>query len=132
MNNGKRDMTENTWPDPARPGVPLNPQQPGKHWLRSPEGELCLSVWFVTDNPKHSFWEKGPGWSSPPAIARRGWAYLGPCLTPEEVQAKDARIAELEGALRDARAKYIELDDKDAAEAMAKIINRALGHDERD
>ena len=42
------------------------------------------------------------------------------------VEAAD-RIAELEAALRDARARYIELDDKEAAEAMAKIINEALG-----
>ena len=37
------------------------------------------------------------------------------------------RIAELEAALRDARARYVELDDKEAAEAMAEIINKALG-----
>jgi hypothetical protein len=36
-------------------------------------------------------------------------------------------VAELEAALRDARARYIELNDKDAAEAMVKIINKALG-----
>lgn len=44
-----------------------------------------------------------------------------------EVVAMQKRVAELEGALRNARARYIELSDKDAAEAMAEIINEALG-----
>lgn len=43
------------------------------------------------------------------------------------IKAQAARIAELEAALRDARARYVELDDKEAAEAMAEIINKALG-----
>jgi hypothetical protein len=39
------------------------------------------------------------------------------------------RIEALEAALRNARARYVELDDKEAVEAMAKIINEALGDD---
>jgi len=44
-----------------------------------------------------------------------------------EITRLRARVAELEGALRDARARYVELNDKDAAEAMVKIITEALG-----
>jgi len=41
-----------------------------------------------------------------------------------ELQAENARLRE---ALHKARARYVELDDKDAAEAMAQIITEALG-----
>ncbi len=41
-------------------------------------------------------------------------------------RAESARLREV---LHKARAKYIALDDKDAAEAMAKIITEALGDD---
>jgi hypothetical protein len=87
MNSLTKQQCE--WPDPARPGWPLHPERPGKHWLRSPGGEIYLSVWYVTANPNHSFWEKGPGWSSPEANARSGWTYLGPALTPDEVAKRE-------------------------------------------
>ena len=45
----------------------------------------------------------------------------------DALQAKNARLRE---ALHKARAKYVELDDKDAAEAMAEIITEALGDGE--
>lgn len=45
-----------------------------------------------------------------------------------EAERKEAadRIEALEAALRNARARYVELDDKQAAEEMAKIISEAL------
>lgn len=150
-------MSKTTWPFPGRPGVPLNPERDGWHWVSL----------LGSDHPQIM------EWFSDAMVWAEGWTvgacalhlrYLGPCLTPEEaaalqaradrnaaeyarvddkarlaeflhkqeIAAKDARIAALEAALRDARAKYIELDDKDAAEAMADIINKALGHDECD
>ena len=46
---------------------------------------------------------------------------------PEGLLAEAAdRIEQLEAALRNARARYVELDDKQAAEEMAKIISEAL------
>ena len=50
-------------------------------------------------------------------------------LTAERdaLQAENARLRE---ALHNARAKYVELDDQDAAEAMAEIITEALGDGE--
>jgi hypothetical protein len=97
------------WPDPARPGWPLHPERPGKHWLRSPDGMFCFSVWFVTDNPNESFWERGPGWSSPAAIARKGWTYLGPCLIPDEVAAIKARSVKLAGIVGTLKAERDQL-----------------------
>ena len=45
----------------------------------------------------------------------------------EELEEAQDRIEELEAALRNARARYIELSDEDAVEAMMAIINGALG-----
>ena len=45
----------------------------------------------------------------------------------EELEEAQDRIEELETALRNARARYIELSDADAVEAMMAIINGALG-----
>ena len=45
----------------------------------------------------------------------------------DALQAENARLRE---ALHNARAKYVELNDKDAAEAMAEIITEALGDGE--
>jgi len=47
-----------------------------------------------------------------------------------ERDALEAENARLREALHKARARYVELDDKDAAEAMAKIITEALGDGE--
>lgn len=44
----------------------------------------------------------------------------------EELEEAQDRIEELETALRNARARYIELSDEDAVEAMMAIINGAL------
>jgi hypothetical protein len=77
-----------TWPDPALPGVPLNPEKDGWHYLK---GSASLS------NPRPVFWEVflGAGrWADQrlddPVILSE-MEYLGPCLTPAEV---DARVAE--------------------------------------
>jgi hypothetical protein len=47
-------------------------------------------------------------------------------LTSDLFDEAASRIEQLEAALRNARARYVELDDKQAAEEMAKIISEAL------
>lgn len=51
-------------------------------------------------------------------------------ITPPGEIALQAENARLREALHNARAKYVELNDKDAAEAMAEIITEALGDGE--
>lgn len=67
-----------TWPDPARPGVPLNPERDGWHWLQS----------HFDDDPECRFWLPaapwwnmgGSSWAGPDWVASK-FRYLGPCLT---------------------------------------------------
>lgn len=94
--------TNNTWPDPARPGVPLNFEKDGWHWLKTERG---LAPWRWKENPEsimwESGWEAGDGVISPAYFAALGpCTYLGPVLTPDEATALQKRVAKLEGALR--------------------------------
>lgn len=82
-------MTDTTWPDPARPGYPLNPEQDGHHWFRAESGNQFLVYW-TWDHIEQTGW-----WSSiwdgrPVPVMLSGITYLGPCLTPAE---RDAAIA---------------------------------------
>lgn len=70
---GKVTTTPGGWPDAARPGVPMNPERTGPHWLKTDEGDLFVGhwdaqdqMWFACDESDH---------------------YLGPCHTPAEVAA---------------------------------------------
>ena len=115
--------TNNGWPD--RPGVPRDPEKDGWHWLRSSNGELIAAKYFAANE---NGWPEWPTWrgGQSPEIARtaRFHAYIGPCLTPDEATALQkkgcardqnttqfcaeaaalqARVAELEGVLLEAR-----------------------------
>lgn len=87
------------WPDPARPGVPLNPEKDGWHWIKA-----------RSDNLKATWREKFPAqWTAgnrhwihgtyAPEYAAENWLYLGPVLTPDEATALQKRVTELEEAL---------------------------------
>jgi len=96
---GKMAETENTWPFPDRPGVPLNPERDGWHWVEDTVDGIGTghieAVYYVACS--------APAWyragNRAPIKNPKHWRYLGPCLTPAEVAAKDARIAELEDQL---------------------------------
>ena len=91
--------TNNGWP--GKPGVPMNPEQSGWHWLK---GAASLS------KPRPYLWEVflGSGrWAderlNDPVILAE-MEYIRPALpyglTPDQATALQARVAELEGALR--------------------------------
>jgi hypothetical protein len=84
--------TNNGWP--GKPGVPLSPKQNGAHKI----GRYFL-IWRADtqDYVNHN------GNVLPPEVAF-ALPYLGPCLTPDQATALQARVAELEGALKDAAA----------------------------
>ena len=91
--------TTNGWPD--KPGVPLNPDRDGDHWLKSAStGETYLFKWKA-----EKFWSCGqpqilPHWVNHPMWQVKEMTYLGPCLTPDQATALQARVAELEAALQ--------------------------------
>lgn len=97
---------QNGWPDPSRPGVPLNPERDGYHWLAATDGDQ------ITGHTAVMFWFAGMGFyaiEAVPVTQRSivsGWRYLGPCLTPTEVAAL-VEQARREGAeaMREAAAK---------------------------
>jgi hypothetical protein len=68
---------------PGKPGVPLNPEQDGPHWLKGYTEDACMwqdEGWYI------------PGYShklDAETVAAR-YSYIAPVLTPAEV---DARIA---------------------------------------
>jgi hypothetical protein len=90
----------NNWPDPAKPGVPLNPERDGWHWLQSERGRgLAPKEWRAGETRRWcmSNGELCADWQ----IAER-YTYLGPCLTPAEVAARE-RAARREGREEAAR-----------------------------
>ena len=160
MVKGKARMTAtNGWPNV--PGVPLNPKQNGAH---------KLGQYFVVWRADTQDYVNHNGNVLPPEVAG-AWPYLGPCLTPDEVQnlrddlasaererahqhgradrnaaeyareqgkreTLQARVAELEGALKDAAASVKEwgayasqyLQDKwDLSGEVARYIAIAEG-----
>lgn len=109
----------NGWPDASKPGRPLNPERDGWHWL-------CVAVGIGAPYPMlwsadGKAWDTGDGWvfCTDPALTERR-RYLGPCLLPEEVAAREAAAAE---AMRDACAaicaRHVEPNIARAADKVA-------------
>jgi hypothetical protein len=100
----------NFWPDPACPGVPLNPERDGWHWLDNNSPQKLAAYWRAA----HHEWMtvKHENNVSPHYAAKYRWRYLGPCLTPAEVA---AALAAQAMAMRDACAAIV-----DAHAAAAK------------
>ena len=114
----------NGWPDPARPGVPLNPDQEGWHWLKTGRDGLVPWYWVEDQGAVGCFgWETDDDIYPAETMALGGTTYLGPALTPAEVDArvKEARRNALEEAAR-------ECDSRGAATSASAI--RALGEKE--
>ena len=91
-------MTDTTNGWPGKPGVPGDPGLPGAHWLKG----YTEDAWMYDGDG--GWW--GPGYShklDAETVAAR-YSYLSPVLSHDEATALQARVAELEGALKDAAA----------------------------
>jgi hypothetical protein len=88
----------NGWP--GKPGVPLNPERDGWHWIKSlTTGGLMCAEWRA-DRMGWNLYRSTSEHHAPNEMF--SWGYLGPCLTPAEVDArvKQARRDALEEAAR--------------------------------
>jgi hypothetical protein len=96
------------WPDASKPGVPMNPERDGWHWLEvrglparphfwrhkvlQPDGSGPVGLWLDLHDGRSA------------ASMATTHLYLGPCFTPAEVAAREAARAE---AMRTQCADYI-------------------------
>ena len=79
------------WPDAARPGVPMRPETASAAWFADPrrhlsegEGPFVL-LWAPADR----LWHGARECYAPEDVAAFA-TYLGPCLLPAEVAAREA------------------------------------------
>jgi hypothetical protein len=81
----------NGWTD--QPGVPMNPAEPGFHWVESCDGTDAVVFWRGHGGDTH--YENGDlkelnHWSGHLMWQAKEWRYLGPVLTPAKVEARIA------------------------------------------
>jgi hypothetical protein len=79
------------WPDPEKPGLPLNPERDGRHWLFDPVSSKSYPENWVA---KIGAWAVGDAWT-PRMVAEMGLHYQGPVLTPAEADTLRAEGARL-------------------------------------
>jgi hypothetical protein len=96
-------MAENGWP--ATPGVPENPERDGWHWLADSYGDTGMGYWQPKlDHMQPGVWAlyRSGDIKLAPRGAARNFSYLGPCLLPTEVAAREAaaRREGIEAALK--------------------------------
>jgi hypothetical protein len=111
------DTNPGGWPDPAKPGYPLNPERDGEHMMEWTDGHgrVWREVWKWRADSKPAEWQQpeftGGFYSYEPkrllTLAARvpiyaELRYLGPCHTPAEVSAlvEAARREEREACAR--------------------------------
>lgn len=103
----------NGWPE--RPGVPLNPERDGWHWVSRPMHGVLPMQWLEI---------AGGGWVGKHVClfaseaANADWRYLGPCLLPAEVASL------VEAARREAAAQ----EREDCVQWHYKQVDTAKGH----
>jgi hypothetical protein len=109
----------NTWP--GKPGVPLNPEEERHHWILTPDGEIAVYLWRPAGECEHGRWPSEWVYDVDEWDPRDG-TYLGPALTPAEVEAriKEARRDALEEAA---------LWDEGQAHHMRQMALKGEGND---
>lgn len=73
----------NSWPDPNKPGYPLNPNQNGYHWLIwNGAPEAFTHEWRAATQS----WSAYSGGDCVPTFNPQCFKYLGPCLLPSQIK----------------------------------------------
>jgi hypothetical protein len=83
-----------SWPDPERPGVPLNPERDGWHWLIFANGERVCCWWQSATNGWNSSDAPSAACDYPPEQAAQDHVGCEPCLLPSEVAAREVAAAQ--------------------------------------
>ena len=75
------------WPDPSRPGFPLNHTADGPHWFKHSDGRWRCVHWTYDPFECEGSWQSHNGGTlfREANLDAAGWVYVGPCLTPDEV-----------------------------------------------
>lgn len=84
-------------------GRPQNPERDGWHWLEA-NGNVIPAEWSSATD-EDTPWCIGECWFSREFIGTK-LAYLGPCLTPAEIERLRAALKQAEEGLREAGAVY--------------------------
>ena len=75
------------WPDSDKPGYPLDPETDGWHWLQRGSRAPMPCKWSAPTKIKPDFaWGNDGGIEFTIDCAGHDWTYLGPALTPAEVE----------------------------------------------
>ena len=69
------------WPDPANPGVPVNPDKEGPHWIEDDRGRRRWGWWMG----RAGRW-LGSNRDVPASRIANQWTYLGAAVVPEQSQ----------------------------------------------
>lgn len=86
-------------------GRPPNPERTTAHWIEDKSlKHVCCVVWCHSMQQWHDM-----AVQMPPRAAAKWWRYLGPCLTPDDIAARE-RAARNQGR-------------REAAAAVARIAN---------
>ncbi|GCD65305.1 hypothetical protein [Acetobacter pasteurianus] len=75
-----------TWPNPERPGEPLNPTHTGPHALIDKNGK-SIWAWWMYHPSGASTWmlaEYNGLQTSPSGLVHKGFSYLGPAEMPQD------------------------------------------------
>ena len=83
------------WPDPNKPGMPLNPERDGWHWIVAWGDKLFVAEWD-SDQQDYVWFDGG---DDPSGMVENGWTYAGPVLTSSEADTLRAENARLRFAL---------------------------------
>jgi hypothetical protein len=115
-------MSENNvWP--SKPGVPLNPEREGHHWILTPDGEDAVYLWRPAGECERGRWSSAWVHDVDDWDPREG-IYLGPCLAPAEVEALQADLgaqferAKLSEVLHNQHVTKLEIENARLREAL--------------
>ena len=119
-------MTDTTNGWPGKPGVPSDPEKDGGHWVQECDLEPECAFWRASLWLEHTLgcWETKGRKDDFQPYEISNWTYLGPCLTPDEATALQARVAELEAETK--KAKWIHQYEVKEFQARATKLTRLV------